>query len=76
MIIDAHVHCGIHDTFPPQSYDDYFSLIRGSGIQEAVMFPPVMEIYDRYDPNFTDSVQWKNSANPPMTISLTLAQPI
>ena len=60
MIIDAHVHCGIQDTFPPQSYDDYFSLIRGSGIREAVMFPPVMEIYDRYDPNFTDSVQWKN----------------
>ncbi|MGB2930581.1 MAG: amidohydrolase family protein [Desulfobacterales bacterium] len=60
MIIDAHVHCGIQDKFPPQSYDDYFSVIRGSGIQEAVMFPPVMEIYDRYDPNFTDSAQWKN----------------
>ena len=60
MIIDAHVHCGIQDKFPPQSYDDYFSVIQGSGIQEAVMFPPVMEIYDRYDPNFTDSTQWKN----------------
>ena len=60
MIIYDHVHFGIQDKFPPQSYDDYFSVIRGSGIQEAVMFPPVMEIYDRYDPNFTDSVQWKN----------------
>jgi predicted TIM-barrel fold metal-dependent hydrolase len=60
MIIDAHVHCGIQDKFPPQSYDDYFSVIRGSGIREVVMFPPVMEIYDRYDPNFTDSAQWKN----------------
>jgi hypothetical protein len=60
MIIDAHAHCGIQDKFPPQSYDDYFSVIRGSGIQEAVMFPPVMEIYDRYDPNFADSAQWKN----------------
>ncbi|RLB76150.1 MAG: hypothetical protein DRH24_18400 [Deltaproteobacteria bacterium] len=60
MIIDAHVHCGIQDQFPPQSYDDYFSIISGSGIKEAVMFPPVMEIYDRYDPNFTDSTQWKN----------------
>jgi hypothetical protein len=60
MIIDAHVHCGIQDKFPSQSYDDYFSVIRGSGIQEAVMFPPVMEIYDRYDPNFADSAQWKN----------------
>lgn len=60
MIIDAHVHCGIQDKFPPQSYDDYFSVISGSGIKEAVMFPPVMEIYDRYDPNFADSTQWKN----------------
>ena len=60
MIIDAHVHCGIQEKLPPQSYDDYFSVIRGSGIREAVMFPPVMEIYDRYDPNFTDSAQWKN----------------
>lgn len=60
MIIDAHVHCGIQDQFPPQSYDDYFSIISGSGIKQAVMFPPVMEIYDRYDPNFADSAQWKN----------------
>ncbi|MGD8770188.1 MAG: amidohydrolase family protein [Desulfobacterales bacterium] len=60
MIIDAHVHCGIQDKFPPQSYDDYFSVISGSGIKAAVMFPPVMEIYDRYDPNFADTTQWKN----------------
>ena len=60
MIIDAHVHCGIQDKFPPQSYDDYFSVISGSGIIEAVMFPPVMEVYDRYDPDFTDTAQWKN----------------
>ena len=60
MIIDAHVHCGIQDKFPPQSYDDYFSVISGSGIKEAVMFPPVMEIYDRYDPNFADTTQWQN----------------
>jgi len=60
MIIDAHVHCGIQDKFPPQSFDDYFSIISGSGIKEAVMFPPVMEIYDRYDQNFADSAQWKN----------------
>jgi hypothetical protein len=60
MIIDAHVHCGIQDKFPPQSYDDYLSVISGSGIKAVVMFPPVMEIYDRYDPNFADSAQWKN----------------
>jgi len=60
MIIDAYVHCGIQDKFPPQSYDDYFSVISGSGIMEAVMYPPVMEVYDRYDPDFTDTAQWKN----------------
>jgi uncharacterized protein len=60
MIIDAHVHCGIQDKFPPQSYDDYVSVIRGIGIRAAVMFPPVMEIYNRYDPDFTDSARWKN----------------
>lgn len=58
MIIDAHVHCGIQDDFPLQSYDAYRSVVRGGRIVGAVMFPPVMEIYDRYDPHFTDSESW------------------
>ncbi len=58
VIIDAHVHCGIQDNFPLQSYDAYRTVVGGSQIGGAVMFPPVMEIYDRYDPHFTDSESW------------------
>jgi hypothetical protein len=58
-IIDAHAHCGRLDTFPPQDLPDYISNIGGSGIGGAVMFSPVMEIYDRYDPHFRDTGEWK-----------------
>ena len=58
-IIDAHAHCGRLDTFPPQDLRDYVAHIGGSGIAGAVMFPPVMEIYDRYDPHFRDTGQWR-----------------
>lgn len=66
MIIDAHVHCGIQDNFPLQSYETYRYVVRGGQIGGAVMFSPVMEIYDRYDPHFTDSEPWihrRKSAN-------------
>jgi predicted TIM-barrel fold metal-dependent hydrolase len=58
-IIDAHAHCGIQDTFPSQALEDYLEYACGSGITAAVMFAPVMEIYDRYDYDFEDSPQWK-----------------
>jgi len=59
-IIDAHVHCGIQETFTRQSKEDYLEAIQGSGIQGAVMFPPVIEIYDRHNPDFEDSAYWRN----------------
>jgi len=58
-IIDAHAHCGIQDRSMPQSFDDYHSQIQGSGIEAVVMFSPVMEIYDRYRPNFEDNTEWQ-----------------
>ena len=58
-IIDAHAHCGIQDQFMPQTFGDYCSQIQGSGIEAVVMFSPVMEIYDRYRPNFEDNADWK-----------------
>lgn len=58
-IIDAHAHCGIQDRFPPQSLQDYLQHARGSSIGGAVLFAPVMEIYDRYDPEFEDTDAWK-----------------
>lgn len=59
MIIDAHVHCGIQDTSPPQALQDYLNYSSGSGITGAVMFPPVAEIYDRWDYQFEDTVYWQ-----------------
>jgi hypothetical protein len=58
-IIDAHAHCGVQDTFPPQSLEDYMDYAHGSGIAAAVMFSPVLEIYDRYDFFFEDTPEWR-----------------
>jgi len=59
-IIDAHAHCGREDRFPPQDLRDYVSRLGRSGIRAAIMFPPVSEIYDRYDPDFQDTDKWRN----------------
>lgn len=59
-IIDAHAHCGRKDRFPPQDLSDYISRLGSSGIGAAVMFSPVSEIYDRYDPGFKDTHQWRD----------------
>ena len=59
-IIDAHAHCSRQDRFPPQDLGDYLSHLGRSGIRAAIMFPPVNEIYDRYDPGFKDTLQWRN----------------
>lgn len=59
FVIDSHVHCGIQDTFPPQDFETYLTACKGSPIGGAVMFPPVNEVYDRYDPTFVDSPFWQ-----------------
>ena len=58
-IIDAHAHCGIQDHSMSQSFEDYHSHIKGSGIEAVVMFSPVLEIYDRHRPNFEDNAKWQ-----------------
>jgi hypothetical protein len=58
-IIDAHVHCGIQDRTMPQSFQDYLRQVRSTRIEAAVMFPPVGEVYDRTDPWFKDTPQWR-----------------
>jgi len=74
-IIDAHAHCGIQDRFPPQSFEDYKKLVNGSGIGEVVMFSPVMEIYDRYNPNFIDSDEYRRNRKESNEHLLTIGQP-
>ena len=59
MVIDTHVHCGIQESYPSQSFEDYLGAIKGTGIRGAIMFPPIMEIYNRYDPNFEDDQEWQ-----------------
>ena len=65
-IIDAHAHCGKPDIDPGQDIEDYYAAVKGSDILGVVMFPPVMGIYDRYDPDFEDTREWqmrRRSAN-------------
>lgn len=73
--VDAHVHCGILDRFPPQGLDDYRAQARGSGIVGAVVFSPVMEIYDRYDPHFSDPPEWQARRRESNTYLLSLESP-
>lgn len=71
-IFDSHVHCGIQDKYPPQAFEDYLLAIRGSPIQGAAMFPPVLEIYERNDPFFTDTPSWRRRRQAANEYLLTL----
>ncbi|HGY11173.1 MAG TPA: metal-dependent hydrolase [Desulfobacterales bacterium] len=58
-IIDSHAHCGIQDRSFDQSFESYYSYVEGTQIEGVIMFSPVMEIYDRYDPYFEDTMHWQ-----------------
>jgi uncharacterized protein len=58
-IIDAHAHCGISDGFASQAFEDYLNAVSETDIQGAVFFAPVNEIYDRFDPDFEDDMEWQ-----------------
>ena len=58
-VIDAHAHCGVLDDSWPQSFEDYRRQAEGAGISGVALFSPVYEIYDRYDPDFTDTPEWQ-----------------
>jgi hypothetical protein len=60
-IIDAHAHCGRQDRYTRQDFEDYYTEVKGSDIVGVVMFPPVAEIYDRYDPDFEDTPDWQRT---------------
>lgn len=67
-IIDAHVHCG-REPQPKhggQDIGDYMRSAAGTGISGALMFPPVIEVYERTNRDFKDTPQWmekRKSAN-------------
>jgi predicted TIM-barrel fold metal-dependent hydrolase len=58
-VIDAHAHCGVIDRSMPQSFEDYQQQVAGTDIEGAVLFSPVLEIYDRFDFDFTDTPAWQ-----------------
>ncbi|MFW5637604.1 MAG: amidohydrolase family protein [Thermodesulfobacteriota bacterium] len=74
-IIDAHVHCGVQVHYPPQSLADYRSLLNGTRIAGAALFAPVIEIYDRNDPEFQDTPAWQNRRRAANQHLLTLGDP-
>ena len=71
-IIDAHAHCGTQDIDPGQTIEDYYAAVQGSDILGVVMFPPVMGIYDRYDPDFEDTPEWQMRRQEANNYMLTL----
>lgn len=59
MIIDCHVHCGELDDSAPQAYEAIAPRFDEAGVDGAVCFSPVMEIYDRLNPGFHDNEHWQ-----------------
>lgn len=55
-VLDSHTHCGF--TVP---FDSLSREWQEGAIDGGVVFPPVEEIYDRYDPSFTDSDEYRGS---------------
>lgn len=74
-VIDGHVHCGKQSRYPAQDFEDYRRELVGSAVSGAVMFPPVMEIYDRYDPEFEDDDFWRQKRRRANQYLLTLDGP-
>jgi len=71
-IIDAHAHCGRLYGLPAQDFEDYIEGVGESGIGGVVMFPPVMEIYDRHAPDFEDNPEWQRRRREANAYLLTL----
>jgi hypothetical protein len=56
-ILDAHLHCGCQNV--SWFWEDIKPLLISAGIGAAALIPPVEDIYDRYQPAFTDSPAWQ-----------------
>lgn len=56
LVLDAHTHCGL--TLPFGELREQWD---HGGIDGGVVFSPVEEIYDRFDPSFTDSQAYQES---------------
>jgi hypothetical protein len=57
QIIDCHVHTGVQHV--AWDWEQVRPLLKAAGISGSAAIPPVEDIYDRYDPHFTDSPEWQ-----------------
>jgi hypothetical protein len=57
QIIDCHVHAGIQNV--AWAWENVRPLLQAAGISGVGAIPPVEDIYDRYDPLFTDTPDWQ-----------------
>ncbi len=55
MIVDSHIHCAD----PAEFRRFVLPGLKEAGISAACVFPPVEDVYDRYDPGFVDSPLWR-----------------
>jgi len=59
QIIDSHIHCGVQNVNLP--FEVISPLLEEASITGACLFAPVESIYDRYNPNFQDDQEWRQS---------------
>jgi len=57
QIIDSHLHSGVQNV--SWRWEDIRPLHLAAGITGAGIIPPVEDVYDRHDPNFTDPPAWQ-----------------
>jgi hypothetical protein len=57
QVIDSHLHCGRQHV--SWRWEDLRVLLLEAGIRGAALIPPVEDVYDRYDPSFTDAPAWQ-----------------
>jgi hypothetical protein len=74
-IIDAHAHCGAMDRSFAQDFQDYAGRVDGTPIEGVALFSPVLEIYDRYDPGFSDTPDWRERRRKSNAYLLSLKPP-
>ena len=74
-VIDSHAHCGQIDRSFSQSFADYRRQIVGTDIDGVALFSPVLEIYDRYDYNFSDTPAWQQRRRESNAYLLSLNSP-
>jgi hypothetical protein len=72
-IIDCHLHTGVQHV--NWSWERLRPLLLAAGIRGAAPIAPVEDIYDRYDPGFTDPPAWQACRRRAHRYLLELADP-